>query len=104
MALAKHASVDFIVFDEALLTGWRAARLAKEMFWMVAVARVRDRARALDRLSAHRSSTERVVRFVVVVRAERLAVEHIECFIWEGFIASVAVETIAVVLALELTI
>lgn len=47
---------------------------------------MRNRTRALDRLPARRVSTERIVRFVVMITAERLPIIYIELLIWEGLL------------------
>ncbi len=51
---------------------------------MVSFARVSNGAGSLDRLST--ASTERVVRFVIVVATERLSIVYIKFLVWEWFL------------------
>ena len=56
------------------------------MLWMVPITSVGDGARSLDRLPAGTSGAKRIIRFMVVVRAEWLAVENVKGLVWEGFL------------------
>lgn len=61
------------------------------MLGMVAIPSVRYRTGALDWLPASRGRAERVVRFVVMVRAERFAVVDVECFVGKEFLDEVVI-------------
>jgi hypothetical protein len=124
VSLTKHAPFDFPIINETFVASLPVFVFASEMLGMIAVTRVRHCTRAFDRPSAIGRSTQRVVRLVIVVVAERLSVEDVECLVGERFLhqelhgkcmlqeirtekphmASVTVKAVSVVFSLELSV
>lgn len=97
---------------------------AKEVLRVVPLPRVGYRARALYRLPARRRGAQRAVRLVIMIRAERLAIQHVERLVGERFLqgtlsrqypnrrwkqgrthmALMAIKALAVILAFKLAI
>jgi hypothetical protein len=91
VSLAKHAPFDFPIINETFVASlpiFVVFVFAREMLDVIAVTRMRHRTGAFDRPSAIRRGTQRVVRLVIVVVAERLSVEDIECPVGERFLQS----------------
>jgi len=100
--LAKHAPVDFPVF--AFEQDFARAPLTAEAPRMVSRAAVHLRARAFDGTTAFPCRAQRFVRLMIVVRAEWPTVENVKRRVGERFLASVAVEAVAMVSPSQLSI
>jgi hypothetical protein len=89
VSFAKHAALDFPIINESFVASlpvFVVFVFAGEMLGVIAVARVRHCTGAFDRPSAIGRSTEGVVHLVIVVVAERLSVEDVECLVGERFL------------------
>jgi hypothetical protein len=86
MLLAQQPAFHLPIVLQALLALGVSRILAKQMFGMVAIPRVRHRARTFDRLTAHSRGTKRVVGFVVMIGTEGFPIEYIKSFVRERFL------------------
>jgi hypothetical protein len=74
------------------------------MFRMISITSMRNCTWPFNGLAAGCSGTKGFVSFMIMVFAERSTIINIEDFVWEGFIASEAIEAIFVIFPLELAV
>jgi hypothetical protein len=74
MPLAQHPPVNFPVLVEPLLAPSMPREFAQHVLGVVPVARVRHGTGTLDWLPTQRGRAQRIVRFVVMVRTQWLAI------------------------------
>lgn len=102
MVFAEHLSINLPIFHKLLPTA--IFIFAQKVFGVVPPSGVINSAGPFNRLTTGSSRAQRIICFVIMIRAKWFPVEDVEFLVRKGLMTSVTVETAFVILTLQLPI